>query len=178
MQQLSSTSLASSISPAARRPLTVSTARPPLVGSSSSFAPPQQRQRPATEAARRASVEMPSPPSSSRGRPGTGLVAAVQSSGGPASQELAFDRVYDHLIHEESTFVANLDRMITLHEHSRARKTKALYNEWESEVRLPRAWSLRRLCRPCTLTRRASAQAAASLAAADIACVRAPTADL
>lgn len=51
-----------------------------------------------------------------------------------AGQALAFDRMYDHLMREESGFVGELERFLDLHEQVNRNKTKALFTTWEADV--------------------------------------------
>ena len=123
------TSCASSIAP-----LGVSEgARPPLVGSSTliSAAPVPSETRMMTVASR-ASDRVKAAPSPSRS------AAASPSPGKPrgeAAEALAFDRMYEHVMREEQTFVSELDKFLLLHEQVKFKKCKELHAEYEHEVR-------------------------------------------
>ena len=53
------------------------------------------------------------------------------------AQSAVFDRMYHALMHEEATFVGELDRLLTSHELRRGDKAKALHTTWENEVYSP-----------------------------------------
>jgi len=145
LAQPSYASTASSIPPrgaGAARPFSTG-CRPPLAGSSSSFA-----RRPETSAGipRRAPPYGAAEGVGGGGGPSSGGPSGLtpgrplgerDNLGGSGRTEMdfhAFDRVYDHLMQEEEDFVGELERFLDLQKQSRMNKSRALYRSWESEV--------------------------------------------
>jgi len=137
-----------------RRPYTTSPGlRPPLTGSSSSnFGPLPRRaaSRPEPGASERglySASEISFPAERDRTLDVVGrdvqlqsLVPATASQTAPSQkqqqqqQDEAMDRIYDLLMKEEVGFIGGVDRMLLLHEQARARKTKQLHSEFETEI--------------------------------------------
>jgi hypothetical protein len=133
LTQVSTTSCASSIR---ARPLSQG-ARPPLTGSSLTTSAVRSS---TNQGLRRTTWSEGSQPLPLQGDANEGSSFSRRPRRRPGApldeeqQNLAFDRMYNHLMAEETNFVGELERFLDSHEQMKVRKQQQLYTEWDSDI--------------------------------------------
>lgn len=66
--------------------------------------------------------------------PQTPLTASRAGGATPEAEETTIDKLYDLMMGEETEFVSEIDKLLTLHEQQQKRKRQSIHHEFESEI--------------------------------------------